>query len=359
MNSLPRILRRIPVPFWCYFLPMLASAAGWIPRSHPAYPLLSEQLLPICLVFLLLGTDLASMAALGRKALLVMLAGSAGTVIGALVSFSLYRAWLPAGAWGAVGALSASWIGGSANLLAIKEALQVPDSLIGPIVVVDAAVAYSWMALLIASAGLQEKWVWRGVMPETDEETARRTSHESGASRSARNLALGIGLGLAVSWAAQSLAQRLPPVGRVITAPTWTVLLVTTFALLLSGTAARTLGQGALPRLGTLALYVLLASIGARADLTAVTAAPVFLALGVTWIAIHGAVLLLAGCLLRAPLGLIATASQANIGGTISAPIVGATFSPRLATAGLLMAIFGNILGTYLGLLTALLLRQL
>ena len=36
---------------------------------------------------------------------------------------------------------------------------------------------------------------------------------------------------------------------------------------------------------------------------------------------------------------------------------MGATFSAELATVGLLMAISGNLLGTYLGLLTAFLAR--
>lgn len=353
------ILRILPVPFWCYFLPMLASAAGWIPGSHPLYTFLSQQLLPICLVLLLLGTDLKALAALGRKAVLVMLAGSAGTLVGALVSFLLYKAWLPKEAWGAVGALSASWIGGSANLLAVKEALRVPDDLIGPIVVVDVAVAYSWMALLIASATLQRRWAWQErPSPSSASATLRGGPPLAGlasASESGLAILLAIGLSLFV----QSLAKQLPSFEPVISASTWTILLVTTLSLLLSLTPVRALGRGYVPRLGTFALYLLLASIGARADLHAITTTPVFLALGITWIAIHGAVLLVAGYLLRAPLGLIATASQANIGGPISAPIVGATFSPQLATAGLLMAILGNLLGTYLGLLMALLLRRL
>ena len=109
-----------------------------------------------------------------------------------------------------------------------------------------------------------------------------------------------------------------------------------------------------LSRAGTFLLYIVLISLGARANLRAVAQAPVFIAMGLTWIAIHGLLLFAAGrWLFRAPLGLIAAASQANIGGTVSAPIVGAAYHPELATAGLLMAVLGNVIGTYLGLLTA------
>jgi len=141
-------------------------------------------------------------------------------------------------------------------------------------------------------------------------------------------------------------------VGSILSGSTWTILIVTTAALLLSLTPLARLEQAGLSKVGTVALYLLLVSIGARANLKGILETPVFLGLGLTWITIHGLILLLAGFLLKAPLGLIATASQANIGGPISAPIVGATFSPQLASVGLLMAILGNILGTYLGLLT-------
>ena len=63
--------------------------------------------------------------------------------------------------------------------------------------------------------------------------------------------------------------------------------------------------------------------------------------------------LFLVGRLRRLPLFLLATASQANIGGLVSAPLVAAVYQPHLASVGLLMALLGNLLGTYLGLLSA------
>ncbi len=370
-----RMFRLLPLPFWCYFLPMCASTLGWFPAQSPLYPLLSQHLLPVCLVLLLIGTDLKALTRLGLPATLLMLAGSVGTIIGGMASFLLYRPWLPAESWGAIGALTGSWIGGSANLLAVKEALNVPDSLIGPIVIVDAAVAYSWMALLIWASTLQDGWEkfvsrWcplrgdstRASFGRPSVAESPRTGH-----RSANNLnpilpsglVVGMGLSVAVSLIAQRLSPLLPVFGQIISGSTWTILLVTGIALGLSLTPLRRLEPAGLPKTGTFALYVLLASIGARANFKTVADAPVFLALGLTWILLHGICLLLAGLLLRAPLGLIATASQANIGGPISAPIVGATYHPRLASIGLLMAVLGNLLGTPLGLATAFLVRSL
>jgi len=67
----------------------------------------------------------------------------------------------------------------------------------------------------------------------------------------------------------------------------------------------------------------------------------------------------LAARLMKAPMFLAVVASQANIGGVASAPIVAAVYQPGLASVGLLLAILGNIMGTYLGILSGQLCRWL
>ena len=381
-SPLQRVFGFLPVPFWCYMVPMLATTLGWLPQNHPLYDLLSHQMLPVCLALLLIDTDLKAIARLGGWALGLMAMGALGTMAGGLVSYLLYRKALPPDSWGAVGALTGSWIGGSANLVAVKEALNVPDALIAPIILTDAVLAYSWMALLVWGAGWQQRWDrivagsgWAGSaasrvragtesrndsLAGTSEDECRSERNLAGVARTAHRWPAGTGqtlailvLSVALSLAAQWAAQFLPASGRAFNAFTWTILLVTTASLLLSLTPLRRLCRAGGASLGTFLLLVLLASIGARGNLRAAFEAPAFLLMGLTWLAIHGAILLLFGYLWKAPLGLIATVSQANIGGTISAPIVGATYSRELAGVGLLMAVLGNVLGTYAGLLTA------
>jgi len=75
-------------------------------------------------------------------------------------------------------------------------------------------------------------------------------------------------------------------------------------------------------------------------------------------VAVHAVVLLAGARLLRAPLFLVAAASQANIGGVASAPLVAEVYHPGLASVGLLLAILGNIVGTWLGIVCAQLCRM-
>jgi uncharacterized membrane protein len=123
--------------------------------------------------------------------------------------------------------------------------------------------------------------------------------------------------------------------------------------LVLSFTPMRRLERDGASAVGYAGLYLLLASIGASANLAAVLQTPVYLLAGVVWIAFHALLLVLAAKLLRAPLFYVATGSMANIGGAASAPIVAGVYLPAMAPVGLLMAIAGYILGIYFGLVCA------
>ena len=92
---------------------------------------------------------------------------------------------------------------------------------------------------------------------------------------------------------------------------------------------------------------MLLTAIGAQADMKAVLAAPLFLAAGVVWIAVHATLLLIVARLIRAPLFFFATGSMANVGGAASAPVVAGVYHRAMAPVGLLMAVAGYILGIY------------
>ncbi len=351
--------RFLPVPFWCYFLPMLASTFGLFPDSSPLYGFLSRFVLPLCLAMLLIHVDLLSVAQAGQKALLMMGVALLGIVCGAVVSFSALQAFLPPESWKAVGALSGSWMGGSANMLAIKEALSTPDSVFAPMIVVDTFLVYGWMALLIFLAGYQDKFdAWNGARTEGIkglDVTFSEGNAQSGALSSVIGL-LGVSLGLALG--SIYIGDRLPAVGAVLSHKTWTVLIVSTSALVFSFWFNRSQlvnpkASVFLEKTGMFVLYVLLASMGARAKLTVILDAPVFLLFGLLCLLVHGVILFVGARLLRAPLFLMAAASQSCLGGPISGPLVAAVYRPALAGVGLLLAIIGNVFGTYLGLIVA------
>lgn len=360
LDRFKKIFEVVPPVIYVYFLPMFATTLGVTPASSPTYDWMTRYLLLFALLLLMISIDMKSVARLGPIALFMVVAGTVGIVVGGPVSLLLFQGFLPADAWTGFAALSGSWIGGTANMVAIAESVGTPESAFGPIIVVDTVVGYGWMGVLLFFAARQKWFDERtGANTSAIEETNRRLQ-EMDRDRhptTLRDAIVMIGMGMAASVAAFELAQTdlFPTLGEpaIISKTTWAVLIVVTGGLVLSFTKLRDFEKVGASGFGYTALYLLLAGIGAQADLRAVVQAPMYLAAGAVWIAIHVAILLLGAKLVRAPLFFVATGSMANIGGAATAPVVAGVYHPAMAPVGLLMAVAGYILGIYGALVCA------
>jgi len=355
--ALRPLFDRLPALVWTYFLPMLSTTAGILPAESPVYRAIARYLLPASLSLLLLSSELKAIARLGRTALLVMTAGMAGVMLGGIAGFLALRPWLPADAWKAVGALVATWIGGSANLVAVANALDLSPELQGVLIIVDTVVAYTWMGFLISFAARQEAFDrWNKADRAAVEGVGARLASVVGKETrppTVADMTLMVGLAVVLTVACLKIGTLLPPVGQVLNAFSWAIILLTTAALLLSLTPLARLEQVGASTVGYAGFYLLLASVGAQGDLRKVLSHPQFVLLGVIVIAVHAVFLFAALRLLRAPLFFLGAASQACVGGYSSAPLVAAIYHPAMAPVGLLLAVLGNVVGTYLGLAVA------
>lgn len=376
--GLSAFFRYCPPLIWTYFVPMICSSLGIIPGSSPLYSFMMRVMLPVIVVLLLVGSDTAAIARVGRKGIAMMLIGTLGIVAGAVGSFALFLYLLPAGTlppdlWKGVAALSGSWIGGSANMAAIAGSLGLEKSaLFGKMVVVDTVCAYTWLGVLIAGVSWQGRF---DRFNRTDSRLAAELSERLGRRHAERarpltlldfitmisvSFVVGqlclvagdfIAARIAAAESAGGLMTRLH-FSQVMSGFGWGLLLVTFVGIGLSLTKLRNLEDAGASVVGNAGLYLLLTTFGAQADLRAIQAEDGWLfAVGATWLVIHIGCLLIGARLLHAPLFLVATSSMANVGGTASAPVVAAAFHPSLAPVGLLMAILGGILGTPIGLL--------
>ncbi|SVB33418.1 uncharacterized protein METZ01_LOCUS186272, partial [marine metagenome] len=162
-----------------------------------------------------------------------------------------------------------------------------------------------------------------------------------------------LSIGMIGGYYSLKIGEWLPDLGRIVTSFGWTIIIVSILGIIFSLTPLSDLENAGASHIGNFFLYLLLATIGAKANLTSIIYAPVFLLVGICWIAVHAAILFMGGRLLKVPMFLIATSSQANIGGVVSAPIIATVYQKSLAPVGLLMGVLGNIIGIYFGLLTA------
>lgn len=365
LSSHPRFAKYfsfVPSIFWIYFLPMLASSFGLIDAQSPLYGQVTNLLLPMSLFVLLLTVDVRAIIRLGPAALIMFFAGGIGVGLGVVAAFSIFKPWIGGQFWSGFGALAGSWTGGSANMIAVKEALGTPDAIFLPMVIVDTVVPYLWMGLLVIAAAHQDRYDrFNGSDRRILDDLNRRIEHTVKASRGVHVLStVGIvALAVAGGLAAKTLSPFFPVVKNVISTYAWTIVLVSTLALALSFTPVRNIERYGSNKIGYFILYFVLTTIGAKASISNIGNALILIGAGFLIVAIHAIVLLITARIIHAPLFLAAVASQANLGGVASAPMVAEIYQKGFASVGLLLAISGNIIGTYIGITVGQLCRLL
>ncbi|RRN80646.1 DUF819 family protein [Pseudoxanthomonas sp. SGD-10] len=367
-----------PTPFWkkffawvpalllCYFVPAIYNTVGLIDGSQGAVynPIGSRVLLPVALVLLTMTIDLKGVLRLGPRLLFVFCAATFGLFLGAIVAFQLFQWFWPAvvagEVWKGMAALAGSWIGGGANMVAIREVYQVDATLFGQFAVVDVAIANSWMAVLLFLAGRAASIDARSGADTSaiDEMKKRLEAYEAANARipTLTDLMVILGIGFGIVGAAHAVSApvaawfgaHVPNASQysLDSAFVWVVLLATFAGLGLSFTPVRRLENAGMAKIGSACLYFLIASIGMQMDFTRLAERPGLLALGVVWMGVHILVLWGAARLVRAPLFYFAIGSQGNIGAAASAPVVAAAFHPTLAPVGVLLGTVGYATGT-------------
>ena len=126
----------------------------------------------------------------------------------------------------------------------------------------------------------------------------------------------------------------------------WMVVFATIIGIGLSITKAKNYEGAGASKIGGMFIYILVATIGMQMDLGKVLENPGLIAVGFIWISIHAGLLILVAKLIKAPYFFLAVGSQANVGGAASAPVVAAEFHPSLTSVGILLAVFGYVVGT-------------
>ena len=212
----------IPALVFCYFIPTTLTTLGVIPDRCDLYTWIKTFLLPASLFLLILSLDVPAILRLGWKAPAMLLAGTAGVVVGGPIALLagqqiLTGDWaLPPDAWKGLAALSGSWIGGGANFVAIGDTVGTSGTMLSMMVVPDVLVANVWTGVLLYLAGHQQ-WIdqRRGV----DASAIRRLEEKLTEFRqriaripSLADLIIILALGFCASWisfkAADLLIQR-------------------------------------------------------------------------------------------------------------------------------------------------------
>jgi uncharacterized membrane protein len=211
-----------------------------------------------------------------------------------------------------------------------------------------------WVVVLFAVARLAPAFNrWTRAVSSADlivAETAPR------APATPDSVLLWLGLALLVAALSTVFGAKLP-VGSMVSATTWTILLATGAGLVVAHTPlARLPGAQAVSSAMLISVVAVLAS---QSSFAGIAAAPLYLLAGVTVIALHAVLLCLAARIFHFDLYLCGISSLAHIGGVAATPVLAATYSRSLVPVGILLALLGYILGTGFGLVVATVLSAL
>ncbi|MDG2152243.1 MAG: DUF819 family protein [Polaribacter sp.] len=379
----------VPGLFMAYFIPAIFTTAGiispnWetvsstgeiIKGKTELYYISSRYLLPAALVLMTLSIDLKAIFNLGSKALIMFFTGTFGIIIGgpiAILGISIFSPETVGGTdfnavWRGLSTLAGSWIGGGANQTAMLEIYQYNPQKYGGMVFVDIVIANIWMAILLIGIGKKDKInKWLGADTSAIEELKNKVSTFT--QKVKRNpsltdlmimLAIGFGTVGFGHFTAKYLSTFFNNFVASIESQTWRnifsflgsgffwlISISTIMAVILSFTEAKKYEGAGASKIGSLFIYILVATIGMKMDLGMIFDNWGLIIIGIIWMSIHAGLLILVAKLIKAPYFFLAVGSQANVGGAASAPIVAQAFHPSLATVGVLLAVFGYAIGT-------------
>jgi uncharacterized membrane protein len=370
----------IIAPEWTY----INEAGELIKHESNLYYVASRFLLPASLVLLTLSIDLKAIFNLGPKALIMFLTGTVGIIIGGPIAILLISMISPEtlggvgpdAVWRGLATLAGSWIGGGANQAAMLEIYGYNPKLYGGMVLVDIVVANLWMAIILIGIGKSEK-IDKWLKSDTSAIESLKEKVSTFSSKTTRTPSLSdiiVILSIAFTIVGVShfgadvissfLIKNVPSVSDKRSSLSsfgsqffWMITIATILGIALSFTRFKAYEGAGASKIGSVFIYILVATIGMKMDLTMIFDNPGLIVIGIVWMTIHAALLIIVAKLVRAPYFFMAVGSMANVGGAASAPVVAAAFHPSLASVGGLLAVFGYIVGTYGAILTAELMR--
>ncbi len=371
----PKFYKYVPALLMCYLLPAILNSMGVISaKETDTYTIAKNYLLPASLILMTLSIDLKAIIKLGSKSLIMFFTATVGIILGGPIAILLMAKLWPAtvdgvgvdAVWRGLSTLAGSWIGGGANQAAMLEVYEYNPDKYGAMVLVDIVVANIWMAVLLLGIGQNARIdKWFKADSSAIEDLKNKVASFGATIKKEPKLKdyiiiLGIGFFLTslahfFSGHVVTLFKGIPALqdSSLTSAFFWLIVLATTFGLILSFTKARNLeGYGA-SKLGSVFIYILVATIGMKMDMTLILENPGIILLGLIWMAFHVLLLVIVAKIIRAPFFFLAVGSKANIGGAASAPVIAAAFHPALAPVGVLLAVLGYALGTYGAVLSA------
>ncbi len=363
-----KIFNLVPPLVWIYVLNMIFCTMGLYHSKEvsAAYKALKNNLLYAMIFVMLLRCDFRKLAKLGGRMVAIFLGCSVTLFIGFVVGYPIFKGFLGHDTWGAVAALYASWVGGSANMAAMQAALPVDAGAYSCALALDTVCYSVWIALLLLMVKHADKWN-NSVKADTSKlqavaDAAAAEVAKEKKKASAADWIFLIGVSLLVSAIAQSVGASLNTMLKgvglaMFDKGTMTTVFVTVLGLIC---AMSPLGKvPAVEELSSVYLYAVVSLLASTASVTDLLSAPMWVVYGFFILVVHVIGMYILSKLFHWDLCMVSTASLANIGGAASAPIVASAYNESYAGIGVLMGVLGAAIGNFAGLICGYVLKMM
>ena len=354
-----RIFNVVPALVFIYILNMAFCTMGLFDSEacSKAYSVLKNNLLYAMIFVMLLRCDFRKLAKLGGRMLAIFLACSFTLFIGFVVGYPIFKNFLGTDVWGAVAALYASWVGGSANMAAMQAALPVDAGAYSCALALDTVCYSVWIALLLLVVRYSSKWD-NITVADTSKlqeiaDIATKEVEKEKKNASAADWVFLIGLSLMVSAISQMVGAYFQSIFSSVGLTMFDKGTMTTVFVTLLGLVCALTPLGKLPaveELSTVYLYAVVSLLASTASVVDLFKAPMWIIYGLFILVVHIVLMFLFSKIFHWDLCMVSTASLANIGGSASAPIVASAYNSSYAGIGVLMGILGAAIGNFCGI---------
>lgn len=313
------------------------------PSAIKSFSSAKSYILPAMIFLMLLGSDIRSIYRLKTKLIISFFVTSASIMAAFIVMWVVMGGLFEQEAHKAFGALSGSWIGGTANMIAVAGATGLEGELMGYCLITDSVCYAAWLAFLLFSVGYKDRFnAWAKAEAVT---SATPASKHQG--NSAKLDIYALILAVVISVTVVALSKALPTYS-FVTSSFWAVILSTIIGITVSFTPLSHSQKS--EKIGFWLLCALIALIAVESAFDDIGKAWLFVIAGFMVIGLHALFLIIYAKLFRIDLFTIGAASLANIGGVASAPLLAAAFNKNLVSVGVIMSMLGYIIGTFCGL---------
>jgi uncharacterized membrane protein len=335
----------------------ILSNIGVVPFESPVYDETMRTGIPISIALLLLRLDVNDLRQLDSKCVLYFVLCCVGTIAGAVIAHLAFGNLIGEESWKLSGQLTASYIGGGENAVAVGTALEVSKELFSSTFAADNIVTAIWM-LVCLSGPIGLGRFFSNTTPMEISDAPKEHSKPFTVSEFLPSVAYSLAAAGIILWLSQTIGDAIKGAGWI----SWNtkIIWVTTLSLLVAQTRLKKYFNVSY-LLGMMVFNYFFFSMGAISSLKEVVDyGPRVFVYVTTVVAVHGIIVLGVGKLIRADLPRLLTASQATIGGpATAAALAEANNWPHLVVPGVLMGILGYATANYMGFIIAMLMRMI